>query len=467
MSHRVPIRMVRLTSLLLLSVIAPIGCSTCKKVGHHLESFERALGTDSDLDREFHVVATDPQGAGLRMPGYLIGFEKTERSLIEVPKLSDDSHLNDAPTAFSNIELKRLRNRMDDGKRMFLSHAVAYRAVTLPTPYIRVESIYDAYSDGSFDERRGTKPIHVPTTRSAYEESWRAIDTIRDSIRRDLESAKNEGEAFTHLIVGSMGWHNRQLKSLRNLNSLFGNLCLAARDDCAADFRPLFVAVTWPSDWAKGPGVSSYPNKANDADELGYSFVSYLLNDALSGLRRDVDDDLKIVAIGHSFGARMMTRAAFSGSVLKPARSLSEGVDLVVALQGAFSFNRFLMEWHEKGKGEGGPYRKFNELRGAIVLTWSDFDDANPVAEPITGAKHAGGTPGYERALEYSSRFTFATAAQDGTYVVSPRSKNIVMVDATQLVNHRFYGTAGLAHSDINNRDMGRLVWSSIKRFAQ
>ncbi|EOV8180916.1 hypothetical protein ACOIQQ_005466, partial [Raoultella planticola] len=41
------------------------------------------------------------------------------------------------------------------------------------------------------------------------------------------------------------------------------------------DFRPLVIGITWPSYWSTGlVNVVSYPNKANDADELGLIWLN-------------------------------------------------------------------------------------------------------------------------------------------------------------------------------------------------
>lgn len=72
------------------------------------------------------------------------------------------------------------------------------------------------------------------------------------------------------------------------------------------------------------------------------------------------------ILIGHSFGARVITRAIFSNGLIDPPKVNKESsethqkntcdVDLVIGLQGAFSINRFI-----PGEGEeGSPYRTFS-----------------------------------------------------------------------------------------------------------
>ena len=72
-------------------------------------------------------------------------------------------------------------------------------------------------------------------------------------------------------------------------------------------FRPLFVGVTWPSEWS-APLVS-IANKMNDADELGMTWVSRVVRDVLVPLKRA--HSIPLILAGHSLGARLMTRAVF------------------------------------------------------------------------------------------------------------------------------------------------------------
>jgi hypothetical protein len=72
------------------------------------------------------------------------------------------------------------------------------------------------------------------------------------------------------------------------------------------------------------------------------------------------------ILIGHSFGARVITRAIFSNGLINPPKVNKESpethqknmydIDLVFGLQGAFSINRFI-----PGEGEErSPYRIFS-----------------------------------------------------------------------------------------------------------
>ena len=270
-----------------------------------------------------------------------------------------------------------------------------------------------------------------------------------------------------------MGWNTAQEKAIRNLNSLFGNILLASSANTSTDFKPLYIAMTWPSEW-NVPGVS-LGNKAHDADEIGFVWANALINRHLSGLRGRASDTtwpaFKVVAIGHSLGARLLTRAAFSGAVLASPVPLGEGADLVVGLQGAFSMNRFLAE-RESGR-EGAPYARYKELRGHVALTWSAHDAATPLANLVSGANYAGAEAGHERAYDPRYRQHFAFYQADRTGGLTPATdrcegpKRVIYIDASELIRYEVLGTGGEAHSDIYNAYMGKLLATLIAGHCQ
>ncbi len=438
--------------------------------GHYLEPRERELGTHSKLSRSFHVVADEPQGFGLRMEGILVGIEKSDRELLGVSGLSDDPNLNAAPRGFNREMQKRYERRLDDGRRTFISHVVeAQLDADRPIAYIRNRFLYDAYCQSCEDARRPSRPLWAVSGSSPYDRSWNALQRLEQHIAARLAEAAAADAAYSHVIVATMGWNTPQEKAIRNINSIFGNILEAAD----SRFKPLFIAITWPSSWSV-PGVS-LKNKADDADEIGYVWANALLNRHLSSLRSESGaeswPEFKLVAIGHSLGARLVTRAAFSGTVLDPPVDLKDGPDLVIGLQGAFSMNRFLAE-RRQGR-EGAPYSQYAQLRGPLVLTWSDQDSATPLGNYLSGANYSGAKAGYERASDgcYEHHFSFLAVSESGELLgalVEPGSERTVkMIDASALVKYSVLGTGGGAHSDIYNAYMGRFLMRVIESATQ
>lgn len=448
--------------------------ATCSS-SNYLASAERELGTDSDLDRSFHVVADEPQGFGLRFPGLLIGIEKVGRGKIEAPRLDADPYLRWSPDGFSEETLDEYRSMLDDGKRTFISHIVESRLDTsLGVPFVRNHFLHDAYAafddgavNGTNGGRRPSEPEFDLEETGLYAQSWESLAALEDRIAILLRGAAATGRPYTHVLVATMGWNTAQEKAIRNINSLFGNLLIASREDV---FKPLYIAITWPSEWNIG-GISLI-NKANDADEIGFVWANALLNDHLSELRDRSSTEawpaFKIVALGHSLGARLMSRAAFSGAALAETRPLAEGVDLILGLQGAFSANRFLKE--RRVGQEGAPYAEYAQLRGRVALSWSKHDSANPITNFLSGANYVGGKPGWERAQDYPEHFAFSSVAADGALSASfsegEQTNQVIMVDASELVRYEVLGAGGGAHSDIYNAYMGRFVHDLIQRLA-
>ena len=136
----------------------------------------------------------------------------------------------------------------------------------------------------------------------------------------------------------------------------------------------------------------------------------------------------------------------------------------MVALQGAFSANRFLAE-RTRGQ-EGAPYSSYREVAARFALTWSRKDKANPVANLVSNANQVGGRPGYERARSHQDHFELLRAKPTGSSVElepeaaqgSSASKGrIAMIDATAFVG---------SHGDIYRPEMGRLLWKLIQDHA-
>lgn len=300
-------------------------------------------------------------------------------------------------------------------------------------------------------------------------------------------------------------------------------------------FRPLFIGISWPSElrfsswwWFIGDirKYFSYSSKADDADEVGLLWANKVLWDILVPIRRT--ERIPLMVMGHSFGARIITRAVFSKPPTKtPAvQGVSEtstknahDIDLVLGLQGAFSINRFI-----PGEGkEGSPYKDFrNKKVGKFIFTWSEHDFANPIAYWFSGEEHIGGVYGYAKSYVAFDKKTndskkdndkndifdhFEIEVEEGllnSYDVRFKEvqlenefkkdkvwfwrlwkitegvrakfvgdewnksfyepKKISIVDASALIKNKPYGKGGIAHNDIYTPGVAMFVWDCIKR---
>jgi hypothetical protein len=288
-------------------------------------------------------------------------------------------------------------------------------------------------------------------------------------------------------------------------------------------FRPLFVGLSWPSGqrfgsvwWLIGDlrKSMSYIPKAKDADEIGVVWANRVLWDILVPLKKI--KKIPLILIGHSLGARIVTRAVFSQGIFdvsvgrgQPEISWDNDydIDLVIGLQGAFSINRFIQR---EGK-EGSPYSDFKERHSVkkFIFTWSKNDWANPVAYWFTGEEHMGGIYGYAKSYtpqgkdifdhfeikvekellssydvelkniqiekEFKKNAVWCRWLWEITQGVLPKalrrnewnqsfslSEKISIVDASELIRNKPYGKGGIAHSDIYTPGIAMFVWDCI-----
>nr|VFJ86732.1 MAG: hypothetical protein BECKLFY1418B_GA0070995_100460 [Candidatus Kentron sp. LFY] len=409
----------------------------------------------------------------LTKEGYIIGIEKYKREHIGNPK-------NGYPDRYKYKELPNLSNNnyeyikeqnsefikaTDDGKSMVVTHIASYfPAVQFPpkdsvsqekqrmyfgrtNEQLYREYIYNAYSHNL----KGVKD---------YERGYTALSGLMDDIENRINFAYDQNSPYSHIFIMSMGWNNDQLESIRRYNAIMNNIFELEKTRNAA-FRPMIIGITWPSAWftiedfwlkKKLIGhLGSYTNKSNDADEIGYTIANWLINHQLPTVRKEIeegigkDDFPKIIAVGHSMGARLLSRAIFSRDHLKvsPINSTSP-VDMFIGLQGAFSARRFVA----KDSGEGAPYKDYTYLSTRIILTSSEKDIANSSA---LWSKHVGGGTGLEymkKNPEVFKVFSWSSGLNRGILDHDNKDK-VIILDATEIVDN---------HNDILDLDMAKLI---------
>jgi pimeloyl-ACP methyl ester carboxylesterase len=472
-----------------------------------LKTCEEGLGTAEESLAIYHHVVREPRGKNSKLnhEGYLIGIEKADTEIIGTQRGLDTTRFHITKGWMNQGRMQHLNRVTNDGKKMFVSHLVAFDPVSRGTKTRFIHSAYPLKSDFKKSPRRGCPAIDPKAT--FYEQGWKALDVLECELKEKFKEAHEREAPYSHLIVISMGWNNDQEESVWRFNQIIGNLKKAAPSD--GRFKPMVVAISWPSvwfseaDWAAVRGfahLSSYGNKSDDADEIGYTYANHTVNLVARGLKSgQAFPAPKIILIGHSMGARFISRAAFSAPLLKDTRPAQlPKVELVLGLQSAFSVNRFV-----KGHmipypfrfiryGEGYPYAGYAQAVGQVVLTWSEEDDANPLAALVTGAKHAGGRYGFDESLEEDKRRNFLQVVYDpegggawrerrqegeGGKKLSCRQmrdkKKVLMVDASDFVKDtemldkdggekKFSG-----HNDILDIKVGRLIWASMTCFAK
>jgi hypothetical protein len=421
---------------------------------------EARYGTKDWNAITFHMLAEDKHGLALSFPGYLVGVEKANRYLLDV---------NEGPKGVfdSLAHRQKIGKYLSDRKRTFVSHIVKYAQGHRREVDIEQDFLFNLYDSS-----------HAGNYGGAYRKGFSALDGLRKELLNDIDSAD---KPYSHIFAFCMGWNTDQQEAIRNYNSLRGYLDDSAMAD--PGFKPLFVGITWPSQWA-GFLPLSYPAKADDADETGLIWANYLLKKVLAPVKERgklKNDSMKLVLVGHSFGTRVLTRALSSDPAwILPAEDWNEkdksvwgsnGVDLFVGLQGAFGADRFVEKGVISGGGwEGAPYKDFPGLNTRFLFTWSRADAANPLAAYVTGANHIGGNFGAYLGKDNPDIFENLTYGRDfhpttgwvGAVQAPPDTNRILLLDVSSIVKEHPYGKGGGAHSDIYKPEIGDLLWKSI-----
>lgn len=424
---------------------------------HQWAREECLLGTDGDNEIIFHPAIYYPDELRPFEEGFLVGVEKAP-----VQKISDESDygagLADMQDGYKDI-VDRLKN---NPKRLFISHIIEYPEPPAPdasgkTPSRPAHShpLYNLYTDLRTKQN----------ATSALKGSWDAIRFLQDAVSKRIASAAEGRRPYTHLILVSMGWNTPQEEAVRNFRSIslrLGETEVATNNPA---FRPLYIGVTWPSDWGGGKAETlvSYTNKAPDADELGLSWLSAIVKNVVAPYTDT--GKLGTVVIGHSFGARTTSMAVCSGGVFSKEGNAKDGkVNLLVSLEGAYSINRFI---------GGGDYERIAypgiracERAGHIVLTASKNDSAVSIAfwAPMTGEIKS-----YEKFCKDENTFDCQKVSADGKLNQATgyaTNRHIHYLDATELLKYNAYGSGGGAHSDIYRSETAVMLRQAICQFA-
>lgn len=441
------------------------------------------LGTSGPSSRQAHEILAGGVTSTIQYPTIVVGIEKAAREKIRTQLGPNQHHSQEerdilsrltlpgycsagSPSASEKRQCQLVRQQkdsllryLDDGKRTFVSHIAYWNDPRATTPNLS----YSAYVDC----RGGGAVINgFDCGKTAYENSWAALNHLQTFIQNLLAAG-----GFTHVVLISKGWNTTQSGSVDDFDQLMGYIGSEAQAE-QRPFRPLVVGITWHSAWVWPlsrvpvlkllPTVASYGNKAKDADEIGITWANFLLNRVL--LPEAGAANLPVIAIGHSFGARIVTRAAASAHLIGAAPA--NQVSLLLSLQGAFSMNRLLSE-RCRGR-EGAPYADLTSKVSRVALGWSRKDLTNPLAQIVSHANHVGGRPGHRRARAYEHRYLFKEWRNPGfgtpTWTkrqghgkkcdAPPDVPKIEMIDASPIVKR---------HGDVNDDQMARLVWALMQ----
>lgn len=426
------------------------GCSTAPRVDtgfHELALYDRQPAA---------------QRAALELPfdAYVIGIEKGPRERVGALPTCPPAGAGapclafDAPFFQQRPVLRRwLVERYERQSRLtYVSHVARFDGGGAP-----------CFLFNRHDAARPCDGRPLPTPEpAAVAQSWQVLDRLGDDLAATVQRLRP-----SHIVVYTMGWNTLQLEALDNFRDLAGKLRGSAAEAGDAAFRPLVLGVTWPSTGQPLIAASDYGIKAGDADEVGAVWINLLLHRQLRRLQASGPGAPKVVVVGHSFGARATSRAVFSAPLVG-----ADGppvVDLLLGLQGAYSFQRYLDAEDGQGRDgtEGLPYRDFARQAGAVALTSSVHDKA--VSDIAHDGYFVGSATVFRKTQQppFAARFAHVAAEASGRLPPGACERGrVLMIDASAVIKDNKPGTGGGAHSGIYTDEVGRLSYALIKACA-
>ena len=417
----------------LLGVLLMIGVRYLDRSSYRTHH-ERAAAFDLNdpLRASFHAVLENVDQVGLRYPGFIIGVEKVDTTLlVDAPRYEHLKGLGEDRRFKSTI------TDLNDRGVLFPTHLVEYSSTLQPFPHITNSVSYSMY-----EADVGSDDIAVKT---AYK---RGIDALTSLSATLIDRVNSEN--YTHIMLIVVGWNTPQLDAIDDFNGIVGGLI---KHDIDGEFTPLTIGVTWPS--LSSISKAFYLSKAYDADELGDSLLSLLLHE-LAEVKHEIPD-IGVVAIGHSLGARALTTASARYNALESG--YPNPLDTFVGYAAAFSINRFI-----GGAGiEGSPYKTLVDTPTRYFYTWSDADLASK-ASKLTMTPHINGKRAHAVAVENPEIFLSLSVSEDGSLIEEfQRTNKIYHIDATRLMRYRSHRYAGGAHSDIFRPASAKFLWSLVQ----
>lgn len=422
----------------------------------------------------FHDILYGPESISLNFPGYIVGLNKGRHHDVGRGAAYPE------PQPGESEGLQGVKKRMRSNPKIhYVSHVVRNGGNLYALDNCALFTVYGIWNGG--DSTAGEPPIGpcsdapliVGAMASAQADSTSGLEALRQDIRRVI-AKRPANVPYTHVILMAMGWNTPQIEAIRNFNAIVAQIKRAAG---AQRFDPLFVGVSWPSVWTASwldPAIKivSYFPKADDADEVGTIWISPIAQ----MLAEEAPAQTRLVAIGHSFGARAVISAICSDSVWKVRSKASAATsaqafrpwDTFIGWQPAFSINRF----KEKGSRDGFLYTDGCLDRvNTIVLTASKNDKA---VDSAIWADLAGAYEVYSSICSSPSALLGSTKCIGGNTVNAASVANLPIepgkinyIDASSIVFFNQPGTGGGAHSDVYRAVHGRLNWNAMNRVVE
>lgn len=382
---------------------------------------------------------------------YVVAFEKA-KGVRRLPLGKDGGACETRCIALDRLPAevsKDARGKFDDPRPIFLSHIARVRGQKEAPTIKPCEVIYSAYQT----EVCGAPQELTPRADQSALPAWSALE---DDLYQKLDG-EIKGRDVTHVVLMATGWKELQKSSLKHYADWSNGLDRELNHTGA--WRPLYIGITWPAGWGgENPNQfvknASLKNKMNDSDELGFGWTGILLHRTLAHLKTE-NPNLKIVLVGHSFGARMVSRATYSWPALKEACG-AQNPDLLVGLQAAYSSARFI---RDKG-AEGSPFADFARCGPMPTFTSTAADAGMKIAflQLFSKAKYVGGPQPDAMMESYNDTFTTVVVDDVGLPTTElPKPGKVVLLKSDQMI---------CDHNDVHDQAATRLMARLVQEYA-
>ena len=457
-------------------VMALSACASTKVASSSPSGNDIASAAISNSNFSSQVTKTEVKNKNFN--GFVVAMDKIKFAKFKLSSDKDDEQLNhqivangttyfdfsSASSASSNRFKTRVKKTLfNQSENLFVTGIFANNTGTN----------YSVEMNSSCDESLDAASAYISC-------SSKFLDELEGLITDALQG--NRAAPYTHVILHSTGWNNIPENSIAHYQELQSNLKTASNDT----IKPLFVGLTWPSEW-EVPFISLF-NKKNDSDEMGLIWLNYLMNKTLPNAidQANLANPPKYVALGHSLGARAMATAAFSKSYLAGASETN--LDSLILLQPAFSGSRFYIDPDKKSLGHFKYYDGIEEFVPSITVTSSKYDKAVRLArwaDNFTG--HIGGGKAHTRTCKkvlaekydpsisnqkyWDSRY-ICQQQGDGTEnqwgELSRQDDRILLLrldtgEKCKGDDEEKHAAIVCGHSDVKGSKMAKVVWGLIK----
>jgi len=403
------------------------------------------LGTNTKSTNVFHQFLVNPATQRFKHDGMLLCFEKVKRKRLIVKNGKPGYYsVADQYATFgidrslecmrskglSCLAIRLVKSTLNDPKPLVLTHWVETSETNHTVRYNAYQNI------------KGTD----------YDLPKAMLDEYC-AVAAHVKSKLQTGN-YTHLVIACSGWNNYQDDSTELYENWIKFTKEAAIEEGRGnDFKPFLIGFTWASRWIT-PVISIF-NKANDADELGITHVNALLWKYI--LPSLSNSNISIITIGHSFGARVISRAGHSRFMQKDIDK-STLIHKAIDFQGAYPNSRF-----RKKNGSNGRLYTVDIPVRKHFMTYSEFDNA--LKSAIWSAGYIGNNTSMPKLQNDSSAkndFEFTSLDNAGRLNAYSGKKIKILVNANAIINAIESKAAG-AHNDVQDKEAGQFIWEVLK----